>query len=211
MHRGRMREVVPVNEPKPRRIVTPWDPSRSATARVGADALPAPTTCPNCGRLVELVGNEKIYGKPYGEWPWAYRCTDDHCDSYVGLHPFTAIPLGTLANKPTRAARKAAKAAFNPLWQGVGTAPAAMTRTEAYAWLSQELGIEPTRCHIGMFEVAQCRAVLMVMAEHARQRPPGRAMTASYGRTEAQPIASCGCDVLPWEHCAHTLKTESTT
>jgi hypothetical protein len=198
-----------MTQPKPRRIVTPWEPSRSATARVGADALPVPTTCPNCARPVELVGNEKIYGKLFGEWPWVYRCTDAACDSYVGLHPFTAIPLGTLANKATRAARKAAKAAFNPLWLGVGTAPAEMSRTAAYAWLSNALGIEPARCHIGMFDIAQCRAALMVLAERARQRPVGRVHAASYGRTEARPQASCGCDVLPWDHCPHTLQTES--
>ena len=78
------------------------------------------------------------------------------CDSYVGLHPFTGIPLGTLATRPMRDARKQAKAAFNPLWQD-----GAMTRSDAYAWLAAELSITNVEeCHIGWFDVAQCAAVV---------------------------------------------------
>lgn len=135
--------------------ISPSNPSRRATARV-TNPLPAPTCCPNCGDRVGLVSNKVIYGREYGEWPWAYRCCNAECDSYVGLHPFTAIPLGTLANAATRAARKKAKAIFNPLWDGGG-----MTRTEAYTWLAGKLGIETVdECHIGWFDVATCeRAV----------------------------------------------------
>lgn len=136
-------------------VKTPWNPSRRATARV-RNALPVPTVCPNCGGDVELVSNAMIYGREYGEWPWAYRCEDDACDSYVGLHPFTGIPLGTLANAATRAARKQAKAAFNPLWEDKR-----MSRSEAYAWLAKSLGIETVEsCHIGWFDVETCKRVV---------------------------------------------------
>ncbi|GAQ30266.1 hypothetical protein SAMD00023378_3949 [Ralstonia sp. NT80] len=134
---------------------TPWNPSRRASARV-KNPLPAPLVHDTCGASVEIIGNEKIYGKPFGEWPWAYRCTG--CGAYVGMHPFTDIPLGTLADGPTREARKRAKAAFNPLWQGGG-----MTRNEAYAWLAGQLGIaEVGECHIGWFDVAMCDRVVEV-------------------------------------------------
>jgi hypothetical protein len=141
--------------------VTPQSPSRSATARV-KNPLPAPTICPHCSGAVELVNNSEIYGgRSYGEWPWAYKCAGDGCDSYVGLHPFTGIPLGTLADAATRAARKAAKDAFNPLWQRWGAR--SMTRTEAYAWLAGKLGIaDVNTCHVGWFDVETCARVVAV-------------------------------------------------
>lgn len=143
--------------------VSPQNPSRSATARV-KNPLPAPTECPYCAGAVELVSNSEIYGRTFGEWPWAYKCADDDCDSYVGLHPFTSIPLGTLADAATRQARKEAKAAFNPLWQKWGTN--GMTRTEAYAWLAGRLEIEDVNsCHIGWFDVKTCARVVAVCRE----------------------------------------------
>jgi len=140
---------------------TPWNPSRRAIARV-TNPLPAPTACPYCSAHVELVGNEAIYRRAYGEWPWAYLCTNDSCGAYVGLHPFTAIPLGTLAQAPLRAARKAAKAAFNPRWQDGG-----QSRTEAYTWLAGQLGIANVgECHIGWFDIDTCERVIEVCGGH---------------------------------------------
>lgn len=142
---------------------TPWNPSRKAIARV-KNPLPTPTTCPYCGEPVEIVSNALIYGREYGEWPWAYTCTGTFCDAYVGMHPFTAIPLGTLADAPTRAARKRAKAAFNPLWQSGG-----MKRSAAYAWLAHQLGIADVgQCHIGWFDVETCNRVVSVVQQSAR-------------------------------------------
>ncbi len=143
---------------EPRAPVTPWNPSRRATARV-KDGLPAPTACPHCAAGVELVNNSRIYGRSFGEWPWAYLCTTTACAAYVGLHPFTAIPLGTLATASMRKARSAAKDAFNPLWQD-----GRMSRGEAYAWLAAQLRIPAAECHIGMFDEARCRQVLDAIA-----------------------------------------------
>ena len=133
--------------------VTPWSPSRSAVKRV-TNPLPLPANCHLCGESCGIVNNSEIYGREFGTWPWAVKCIG--CGAYVGLHPFTGIPLGTLADKAMRDARSAAKNAFNPLWQD-GT----MTRSEAYAWLAKELGIGAVEtCHIGWFGVDQCGAVV---------------------------------------------------
>lgn len=132
---------------------TPWNPSRKATARV-TNPLPWPKVCNCCGGPVDCVSNAQIYGREFGEWPWAFQCL--HCRAYVGLHPFTGIPLGTLADGPMRDARKRAKAAFNPLWQDQR-----MTRTQAYAWLAGALGIANVEeCHIGWFDAATCDRVV---------------------------------------------------
>lgn len=143
--------------------VTPWDPSRRATAKVKAP-LPVPTTCRHCNAEVKLVSNAEIYGREYGEWPWAFLCQDKDCRAYVGLHPFTGIPLGTLATASIRSARRQAKDLFNPLWQS-----GEMTRNEAYAWLAEQLGITNVEeCHIGWFDVPECKHVVAsVMARKA--------------------------------------------
>lgn len=148
------------SEPK-----TPWNPSRTATARViKTGPLPAPIECPICGSNVEIVSNDVIYGRKYGEWPWAYRCSEVACDSYVGMHPFTAIPLGTLANKATRAARKKAKAVFAVMWESKR-----MTRKEAYAWLAKRLEIENVNhCHIGWFDAVMCERVFDICMSERR-------------------------------------------
>ncbi|VUD67788.1 hypothetical protein UKMH10_5551 [Burkholderia pseudomallei] len=138
---------------------TPWNPSRSAMRRV-RNPLPAPTECRFCGGAVRIARNSEIYGRDFGDWPWAYLCGG--CRAYVGMHPQTAIPLGTLADNETRAARMRAKAAFNPLWQRDG-----MSRSEAYSWLAARLGIAVGETHIGWFDVAMCdRVVAVIHQEH---------------------------------------------
>ncbi|CAN7381015.1 zinc-finger-containing protein [Cupriavidus necator] len=144
---------------------TPWNPSRRATARV-KNPLPAPTHCPYCSAPVDVVSNAEIYGREYGDWPWAYRCTSKNCHAYVELPPFTNIPLGTLADAPTREARKRAKAVFNPLWQSER-----MTRDEAYVWLAGALSIANSEeCHIGWFDVQTCQRVVTVCLHYAREQ-----------------------------------------
>lgn len=134
--------------------------SRRALMRV-RDALPPPEQCPYCQGPVRLVNNAEIYnGKSYGKWPYAYRCAP--CDAYVGLHPDTDIPLGTLAMAPLRQARQQAKQAFFDLCRR-----RSWERNDAYPWLAKQMGIEQEVCHFGMFDEHQaqragqiCRAAM---------------------------------------------------
>lgn len=122
--------------------------SRRALQRV-KDPAPIPTVC-KCGGCVELVENSAIYnGRSYGDWPYAYLCRD--CDSYVGTHPNTDIPLGTLADKATRDARNACKKVFEPIWRNK-----VMSRSKAYQWLAKRLGIDVSACHFGLFDADEC-------------------------------------------------------
>lgn len=130
---------------------TPWNPSKTAIAKV-KNPLPAPTLCPHCGDNVHIEPNSNIYGKSYGEWPWAYVCEDDECDSYVGMHPYTDIPLGTLANKQIREARKQAKSRFHFYMNENG-----LSRTQAYQKLAECMHIDVNECHFGWFDVSQCQ------------------------------------------------------
>lgn len=131
----------------------------SAALKRVKNPLPIPTICPNCSGPVERASNSKVYhGREFGEWPFIYRCHDDKCDSYVGLHPKTDIPLGTLADKPTRDARRAAKAAIMPMWQEQG-----MDRYAVYRWLAEKMGInDVNHCHIAWFDIKQCKQVIQI-------------------------------------------------
>ena len=130
---------------------TPHNPSRKAIARV-KNPLPAPTHCRYCESAVTIEKNSAIYGRDFGGWPWIYLCTNSSCRAYIGMHPFTAIPLGTMADQKLRDARKHCKPVFNQLWQS-----GKMTRTRAYQWLAEKMGIPAGDCHFGWFTVEECQ------------------------------------------------------
>lgn len=69
----------------------------------------------------------------------------------------TTQPLGRLANAELRKAKIAAHAAFDSLWKTT-----ALTRSDAYTWLAEQLELAPKDCHIGMFDVEQCKQVVRV-------------------------------------------------
>lgn len=144
---------------------SPWQPSRTATARV-PDPVPAPVTCPDCQGRVQIAHHTQIYrsGKAYSDWPWAYRCTS--CDAMVGMHPFTAIPLGTLAGAELRNMRATCKQPFNLLWQHNR-----MSRIDAYQALADHLGIPKAECHFGLFDADQCRAARAWAVQQLRATP----------------------------------------
>lgn len=127
---------------------TPWNPSRKATARV-KNPLPAPTVHDGCGGTVEIAHHNTVYGHEYSDWPWMYRCTT--CDATVGMHPFTNIPLGILADKALRAIKTQCKQPFERLWK-----TGRMARSRAYEELAAHLGIDAAACHFGWFDAAQC-------------------------------------------------------
>lgn len=109
--------------------------------------------CPYCNDRSKLVLGSEVYPKfPALASKFFYQCK--RCDAYVGCHPGTATALGRLANKPTRKARQAAHAAFDPLWKEGG-----MSRRQAYAWLQKALSLSEDECHIGMFSIEQCERV----------------------------------------------------
>ncbi|WP_422490081.1 zinc-finger-containing protein [Endozoicomonas sp. ALE010] len=128
---------------------TPANPCALAVKRV-SNPLPQPAHCHYCGGEVVVVNNAEIYGRSFGRWPWAYRCNG--CRAYVGMHPKTDIPLGTLADAATREARKECKAPFEALHR-----TGKMTRNAAYQKLADKLGIPKEECHFGWFDTVMCK------------------------------------------------------
>lgn len=112
--------------------------------------------CPYCNESAQLVSGEVIYPRlPRLHGKWFYLCAP--CDARVGCHPNTTKPLGRLANAELRAAKQAAHAAFDPLWES-----GEVKRKDAYGWLAEQLGIENGKCHIGYMDVETCRRVVQV-------------------------------------------------
>jgi hypothetical protein len=123
--------------------------------------------CPYCGREAEFLrSSERIYcGRDYGP---VYACFA--CGAWVGCHRGTDHPLGRLADKPLRAAKRRAHDAFDPTWL---TAQAELSKVDptftlgrarrrAYGHLAALLGIPPKECHIGMFDISTCDRVVAV-------------------------------------------------
>lgn len=132
--------------------------SRRALKRV-KNPLPVPTICRYCAGCVDLVRNSEIYnGREYGDWPYAYFCTD--CKAYVGLHPDTDIPLGTLAAPQLRKDRNTAKDAFHRVKEQRG-----FSRSLAYQWLAGKMGIDVGVCHFGWFDQEECAQALALCSQ----------------------------------------------
>lgn len=125
--------------------------------------LPAPTHCRYCNSTVNFTSHAVIYGgRTFSDWPYIYLCSNDACQASVGVHEGTHHPLGTLADHDTKNARKAAHAAFDPIWKSKQ-----LKREEAYRWLAAQLDIERWRCHISWFDAALCKQVVKLCLQRA--------------------------------------------
>lgn len=91
-----------------------------------------------------------------------YICTN--CNAYVRCHERTGLPMGKLANAALRLKRRETHAVFDALWQGRG-----WSRSEAYRWLAQVMGLPESDAHIGNFEMDECTAVIRLCYEQQRK------------------------------------------
>ncbi|MEQ1964379.1 zinc-finger-containing protein [Xenorhabdus khoisanae] len=128
---------------------TPWNPNPRAINRVN-DPFPTPTKCRYCCNDVTIAHHTEVFGRILNsKWPWLYLCTS--CGARVGMHPETNIPLGTLADYPTRLARMSGKREFEEMRRERDLA-----RPDAYRWLARRLGIQFRQCHFGWFDTDMC-------------------------------------------------------
>lgn len=112
--------------------------------------------CPYCGNKAKFITSKELYGKDYGSN--VYICRP--CNAYVGTHGRGKTPLGTLANRNLREMRKRTHAAFDPLWK-----TNRMSRSQAYKWMQDVMGLPAEKAHIGMFDEKQCLELL----KHVRE------------------------------------------
>lgn len=133
-----------------------YDPKALDKIRHG---LSHPSKCDHCGSAeISLQRNRVVYGKDYGQWPVIWYCHD--CSAMVGCHPGTDMPLGYMADRPTRQARARVHEAFDPLWKNGDR-----TRNEAYKELASGLGMTAMDCHISRFDYAMCERAIAFLRE----------------------------------------------
>lgn len=122
--------------------------------------------CDYCLGPAVLTSSTEVYGgRDYG---LIYLCRP--CNAYVGVHKGTTKPLGRLADKELRYWKQRAHAAFDPIWQARLARKRAedpkyiraMARGGRYKRLAQLLGVPREECHIGTFDVDQCKAVVAI-------------------------------------------------
>lgn len=146
-------------------MIDPGDFTDEALARIA----PPCAECAGGGR-VAIAGAGDIYpNRPDlwrhddGEKRFFWRC--GQCGGYCGIHRGTLKPLGRPAGPETRAARQAAHAAFDPLWQRrqrISNLSKATARGRGYKWLADQLGIERKACHIADMDAAMARRVVEI-------------------------------------------------
>jgi hypothetical protein len=106
--------------------------------------------CTYCGREAEWVPNKDLYGRNYGKSYMIWLCRP--CDAYVGCHNNTRTPKGSFANRELRAARRAAHAAIDPLWQS-----GKYNRKTVYIRLKEAFG---EWVHVGTSDVQRCKEII---------------------------------------------------
>lgn len=120
--------------------------------------------CPYCSKETEFVDSAEVYQISYG---MIYLCRD--CQAWVGVHEGTDKALGRLANEELREWKKKAHRTFDPIAKGglikkifPKYLSSTSVREKAYMWLAEHMGIKREYCHIGMFDVEECKQVISI-------------------------------------------------
>lgn len=107
--------------------------------------------CPYCGGTAVLRDASYVYGEK-SRGGQLYVCSHfPVCNSYVGVHPGTQIPKGTLANRELRQKRIQAHRIFDQIWiQGI------LSKDNAYRWMADKFCLNDSQAHIGQFSGYMC-------------------------------------------------------
>ena len=122
--------------------------------------------CPYCGAQALLREGSFLFESPYIKY--LYVCVRyPECDAYVAAHDDSKKPMGTLANEALRKKRLLAHQHFDQLWKGEDPV---FTRRQAYNWLSDKLGGNIRRMHIGSMGEGMCNLVIREAKQVMRVR-----------------------------------------
>lgn len=115
--------------------------------------------CPECGGSMQLKRSK--YGLFYGCEHWREGCKGTHGAYEDGS------PLGDPANAATKKDRIQAHRIFDRLWKKDSNGKSLMTRSKAYSWMQQAMGLRREEAHIGRFTSKQCNELIaLVKKEH---------------------------------------------
>ena len=127
--------------------------------------LKRPKICRYCGGIIRLVPASTIYGASAERLGMTdekvYQC--QNCNARVGCHHGTTRPLGNVANEVLRLKRMETHRVFDAFWRS-----RAMSRTQAYQWLAQQMELPESEAHIGGFEMEQCQRLIQLCRRDRR-------------------------------------------
>lgn len=114
--------------------------------------------CPYCGAQAMLRPSSVVYGDKARSGEHLYVCPRyPVCDSYVGAHKKSLIPMGTLANGNLRNKRIRAHQSFDRLWKCD-----IMEKWQAYQWIQAKFGLSSEQAHIAKFSEYMCDQLMLV-------------------------------------------------
>ena len=114
--------------------------------------------CPYCGAQAVLRPSSAVYHERARPGEHLYVCAHyPKCDSYVGAHKHSLLPMGTLANAALRGKRIQAHRAFNRLWED-----GPMEKWQAYMWMQAKFSLRSDQAHIAMFSEYMCDQLIAV-------------------------------------------------
>lgn len=112
--------------------------------------------CPYCGANATLHPSSYVYGESAKHSGYLYVCDRyPHCDSYVGAHKDSKLPMGTLANGDLRNKRIQAHKSFDWMWKS-----GLMTKWQAYKWMQGKLALNEEQAHIAKFSEYMCDTLI---------------------------------------------------
>ncbi|WP_113675887.1 zinc-finger-containing protein [Vallitalea guaymasensis] len=127
---------------------------------------PINLTCPYCNSGTNFIERRKVFSGGEGN---IYICLNyPECNSYVGVHKNTVIPLGSLANKELRLLRKECHYYFDYLYRKKAKQGYCFAKNKAYKWLSDAMMIQLDKAHIGMFGIEECNRAIYICKKNYR-------------------------------------------
>lgn len=117
-----------------------------------------PIRCPYCGAQAALRPSTVVYGDKARPGEFLYVCPRyPACNSYVGAHKKSLLPMGTMANGDLRNKRIRAHQAFDRLWKyGI------MEKWQAYRWMQAKFSLSSEQAHIAKFSEYMCDQLICV-------------------------------------------------
>lgn len=109
--------------------------------------------CPYCNDPAHAVDGRQVYPhRPDLHHRRFYVCWV--CRAWAP-RAISGAPMARLANARTRRLRQQAHQAFDPVWQ-----KGRMSRSQAYAWLRNALGLTSGQCHMAWMSDSNLEAVI---------------------------------------------------
>lgn len=124
--------------------------------------------CPYCECRTTLLKGEIIYPHKLNDTPrpsylnkMFFVCIKNP-DHYVGTYPDNITSLGRLADAELRRLKHEGHLYFEPLYKEKAVFS---SRSKAYEWLSEKMGLPIEQTHFGMFNNEQCRMAIKFCQE----------------------------------------------